>query len=281
MSANLACQTARRRALTVGGVRLHALEWGASGRPAICFLHGGAAHAHWFDAVAGAFADRFHVVSLDQRGHGESAWVTPPAYGTEHFAGDLLGALDALGWERATLVGHSMGGHNAMTFAAWHPTRVERLVIVDSRPAIPPDRLETMHARGRRPRRVHATRDAAIASFRLLPRETVADPALMAHLAAEAIARRDGGWALRFDPETSAARRPVDAWPLLPKIAAPTLIVRGELSPILPPPMAADMLRLIPDARLVEIPGAYHHLVLDRPGEFVAALEGFLSGGGW
>src|SRR5204862_130849 len=134
------------------------------GRPALCFLHGGAAHAHWFDLVAPAFADRFHVVSLDQRGHGESQWAEPAAYATQDFVADLIGVMDSLGWERTTVVGHSMGGHNAMAFAAWHPERVSRLVIVDSRPAIPPERLEGMHARGRH-------------------RETAAAPELLAHLA--------------------------------------------------------------------------------------------------
>jgi len=81
----------------VDSLGLHLLEWGAPGRPALCFLHGGSAHAHWFDLVAPAFAERFHVVSLDQRGHGESQWAEPPAYATEDFAGDLVGVMGALG----------------------------------------------------------------------------------------------------------------------------------------------------------------------------------------
>jgi 3-oxoadipate enol-lactonase/4-carboxymuconolactone decarboxylase len=72
------------------------------------------------------------------------------------------------------------------------------------------------------------------------------------------------------------ARQPVDAWPLLPRITAPTLIVRGERSPILTRAMAAQMREAIPGAASVEIPGAYHHLVLDRPADFTAVLDGFL-----
>jgi len=111
----------------VNGLALRALEWGEPGRPGLCFLHGGSAHSHWFDGVAPAFADRYHVISLDQRGHGESDWPPTPAYATENFAADLLGLLDALGWARVTLVGHSMGGHNSMSFSAWHPERVQAL----------------------------------------------------------------------------------------------------------------------------------------------------------
>ena len=271
------CETARTRGLEINGLRLRLLQWGAPGRPALCFLHGGAAHAHWFDLVAPAFADRFHVVALDQRGHGESQWAEPPAYATEDFAGDLVGVMDALGWERMTVVGHSMGGHNAMAFAAWHPERVSRLVIVDSRPAIPGDRLDWMHARGRRAPRLHPDPDAAARAFRLLPRETVAAAEVLAHLARMGFVEREGGWTYRFDPACNGSRRPVDAWPLLARIVAPTLIVRGERSLVLPREMAARMRAAIPLATLAEIPGAYHHLVLDDPAAFVRALDAFLA----
>jgi pimeloyl-ACP methyl ester carboxylesterase len=273
----LGCERARPRDARINGLRLHLLESGRPGAPGLCFLHGGAAHAHWFDAVTPAFVDRFHVVALDQRGHGESQWAMPPAYGTEDFVADLLGLMDTMGWARMTVVGHSMGGHNAMTFAAWHPERVAALVIIDSRPAIPPERLDTMHTRGRRIPRVHASEDAAVASFRLLPRDTVANPALLTHIARAGLARRNGGWGWRFDPATHGARRPVDAWPLLGTIAAPTLIVRGGLSPILPPEMADRLRTSIPNATLVTVPNAYHHLTLDAPADFTTALEEFLD----
>lgn len=272
-----ACATARRRALAVNGLELRVLEWGEPGAPPLGLLHGGSAHAHWFDRVAAPFARRFHVVALDQRGHGESAWPEPPAYATEDFASDLAGLMDALGWGRMVVVGHSMGGHNALAFAAWHPGRVRGLVIADSRPAIPEERLAQMRRRGARPLRRHATPEAAVAAFRLLPPETVADARLLAHLARTGIVERDGGWSFRFDPECRRSRRPANTWRLLPEVAAPTLIVRGERSPILPPETAERMRATIPGASLVEIPGAYHHLVLDQPEAFVAALDGFLT----
>lgn len=271
-----ACEIARRRSFGVVGLTLSALEWGEPGRPALCFLHGGSAHAHWFDLVVPAFADRYHVLSLDQRGHGASGWAPAPAYATEDFAGDLIGVMDAMGWARTTVVGHSMGGHNAMAFAAWHPERVERLVVVDSRPSIPAERLQHMHRRGDRGPMRHETLGAALKSFRLLPRETVADPRLLEHLAREGVTERDGRFLYRFDPACNGQRRPTDGWALLDRITAPTLLVRGEHSPILPREMAADMLARLPRARLVEIPGTYHHLVLDAPLAFAAALDAFL-----
>jgi pimeloyl-ACP methyl ester carboxylesterase len=272
-----ACDVARRRMFAVNGLRLHALEWGEAGRPGLCFLHGGAAHAHWFDAVVPAFAGRYHVISLDQRGHGESQWAAPPAYATEDFASDLSGVMDLLGWRQMALVGHSMGGHNAMAFAAWYPDRLWALCVVDSRPGIPRERLEAMHRRGHRGPRPHPSLDVALRHFRLLPKDTTADPGLLAHLGRRGIVERDGRFIYRFDPACNGRRRPIDAWPLLPAIQAPALLVRGEHSPILPAPMAAEMRRLIVRAQVTEIPKAYHHLVLDAPGAFSRALERFLS----
>lgn len=269
------CETATSRSVSVNGLRLHLLESGAPGRPALCFLHGGAAHAHWFDRVTPAFADRFHVVALDQRGHGRSDWPKAPAYATEDFAADLLALMDRLGWRRMALVGHSMGGHNAMGFAAWHPDRVSALVIVDSRPALPPERVDRMHAR--RPPRLHPSVEDAVRSFRLLPKETIADAAFLAHLARVGLVRREGGVKYRFDPACNGARKPVDAWPLLERVAAPTLVVRGERSPVLPREIAARMRAVVPKASIVEIPGAYHHVVLDAPEAFNAALAAFLA----
>lgn len=272
----LACEAAERRWEVINGLQLHFLQTGPKGAPPVCFLHGGAAHAHWFDRVIPTFQDRFHVISLDQRGHGESQWAAPPAYATEDFAGDLRALMDRLGWRRMTLVGHSMGGHNAMAFAAWHPERTAALVVVDSRPYLPPERVQRMRERGRRPPRVHASEEAAVAAFRLLPRETIADPALLAHMARAGLARADGGFRFRFDPACYADRKPVDCWPLLARVTAPTLVVRGEHSPVLPLEMAGRMLDVIPNAELVEIPGAYHHLTLDAPEAFGGALDTFL-----
>ena len=271
------CDEARRRSLDVNGLALHALEWGEPGRPPLCFLHGGSAHAHWFDGVAPRFAERYHVLSLDQRGHGRSQWSPAAAYGTPDFASDLLGVMQTLDWSRMILVGHSMGGHNAMAFAAWHPERIAALVIVDSRPSLPPDRLARMHQRGHRGPRRHPSLSTALASFRLLPRETAADPRLLEHMAREGIVEREGHFLYRFDPEANGARRPTDNWPLLSRIEAPTLIVRGEHSPVLTPSMLEEMVQRIPRVRVVEIPGTYHHLVLDAPQAFSAALEEFLD----
>jgi pimeloyl-ACP methyl ester carboxylesterase len=274
----LGCESAARRALSVNGLRLHALEAGRENPRTILFLHGGAAHAHWFDRVMPAFVPRYHAVALDQRGHGESEWPLPAAYGTGDFVSDLEGVLDALGWDRTVLVGHSMGGHNALGFATAHPDRLRALVVGDSRPAIPPERLDHMRERGGRAPRRHATAEAAVAAFRLIPRETVADPALLAHLARVGLVEREGAWVYRFDPACNGTRRPRDLWPLLGRVTTPTLLIRGAWSPIMPAETAERMRAAMPHASVVEIPEAHHHVTLDQPAAFVAAVTAFLDG---
>src|SRR3989442_6876777 len=108
--------------------------------------------------------------------------------------------MDALGWERMTVVGHSMGGHNAMAFAAWHPDRVSRLVIVDSRPTIPSERLHRIHARGRRAARLHPDPHPAAPAFRLPPPVAVPAPGLLTHPARPGFLAPAGAWVYPFAP---------------------------------------------------------------------------------
>src|SRR2546422_11547164 len=113
-----------------------------------------------------------------------------------------------------------------------------------------------MHARGRRAPRLHPDPDAAVRAFRLLPRETVAAADVLAHLARMGFVERDGGGTYRFDPACNGSRRPVDAWPLLARIVAATLIVRGERSLVLPREVAARMRAAVPPATPGQSPRA-------------------------
>lgn len=257
--------TPRDRYVRVGGLRLRYRDWGGEGQPCLA-LHGSAAHAHWWDPVAQLLGHRLRVLALDWRGHGRSEWPRPPAYRSEDFAADLLGVIDRLRLTRVVVAGHSMGGHAALAFAAWHPAALERLIVLDAKPAVNPARLLARRARTAGRWLEFPTRTAALDRFRLSPPETTASPRLVLAVAARGIRRLDSGrWAYRFDPDCDRIRVPVDAWPLLGRIRVPTLIVRGERSTVLPRDLAERMRAAIPSARLEEIPGAYHHVTLDAP----------------
>ena len=102
------------RFFEASGIRLHYLDWGGDPRRhTLILLHGGAAHAHWWDYVAPALNGSGRVLALDFRGHGRSEWARPPQYGLRDYVEDLRGLIDHLG-TRVILVGHSMGGAAAI-----------------------------------------------------------------------------------------------------------------------------------------------------------------------
>jgi len=114
----------------VDGVRLQTLDWGGDG-PALVFLAGYANTPHFFDSIARSFTDRFRVLGLTRRAHGLS---DQPAggYDIPTLALDVVGMLDAYGFERASFVGHSFAGHEMCQLAAAHPDRAERFVFLDA-----------------------------------------------------------------------------------------------------------------------------------------------------
>jgi pimeloyl-ACP methyl ester carboxylesterase len=111
--------------LSVGKMRLHYLDWGGSNshRPML-LLHGGLAHAHWWDFLAPLMLDRYRVLALDLRGHGESSWDRAADYGLEAHVSDVLSFIRAMNLEGVTLVGHSFGGQVALEYVLRYPERV-------------------------------------------------------------------------------------------------------------------------------------------------------------
>ncbi|MBC7636154.1 MAG: alpha/beta fold hydrolase [Acetobacteraceae bacterium] len=100
---------------TLNGLQMRSLDWGnAAASPLVC-VHGYTGSAEGFNGFARHFRDRFHIVALDVRGHGDSAWSPDGAYGYHDQASDLAAFVDQLGLDRFILVGTSMGGLIAMT----------------------------------------------------------------------------------------------------------------------------------------------------------------------
>jgi pimeloyl-ACP methyl ester carboxylesterase len=111
-------------------VQLEVLDWGGTGAPLI-FLAGGGNTAHVYDGFAPRFAGRFHVLGITRRGFGASSHPST-GYDTTTLTQDIVAVLDSLGIVRATFVGHSFAGTELNYLAAHHPTRVQRLVYLDS-----------------------------------------------------------------------------------------------------------------------------------------------------
>jgi pimeloyl-ACP methyl ester carboxylesterase len=274
------CQPASytSRFVEAGGVRLHYLDYGTPGRPPMLCLHGGAAHAHWFDFVAPGFNTGYHVRALDQRGHGDSAWVQPPAYTYEDYASDLAEVVEKLDLRDFVLIGHSMGGMVSLVYAAAHPGRVAQLVVVDTTMRMPEERLAAMREVGNRQSRSHATREEFVARFRLRPPGTSASPEIIRHLARNSGRQTgDGSWRHKFDRNVYAMRPGLDGIPYWRKIGVPALLVKGARSARITPEVIAAIKAFCPHVECTEVPDSDHHVTLDNPAGFVHAVRAFLA----
>lgn len=260
------------------GVRLHFLDYGAAGKPPMLCVHGGAAHAHWFDFVAAGFTADFHVRSLDLRGHGDSAASDPPDYGYGRYAADLDEVAERLDLRDFVLVGHSMGGMVSLVYAARYPGRMAKLVVVDSTMRMTAERIRSLHDLGAREGSRHESREAFVSRFKLRPSGTLASPDVIAHLAHRSGRQHpDGHWRHKFDRAVYGTRETIDGFDFWARIAAPALLVKGSESGRITPEIEAEVRARCPHVQVVEVPRSDHHVTLDNPSGFVDAVRPFVT----
>ncbi len=262
----------RFTAPALAGVSLRALHRGDPSRPALVLLHGGGANAHWWDHLAPSLAEHWYVVALDFRGHGDSDYPEEIVQGA--FVRDLEGLLEHLGTPHAVLVGHSMGGHIALEHAAAAPG-VRALIAIDvARGASRTARRMMRLALALRPS--YGSRDEAIARYQFIPPARRASETLRSSIARHSVRREaDGRFSFKFDPRWFA--QPPGAEIAFERISCPTLLVRGGESRLLTPDRAVELRERIPNARLVEIPEAGHHVHLDQPETVLETIQQFLA----
>lgn len=247
--------------------------------------------ANW-RRVARHFEDRYRVLVYDSRGHGRSAHADQTgisghsgAYTTEALAEDLKGILDDLGWQKVNLLGHSMGGRVVYTFAASHPERVDKLIIVDIGPDMSPTSASTtLRILDAVPVPFVSKKQAKAWFESDFPRvfsDLSNAPALAAWLYANISERPDGTAGWRFDElgirEAVASGRERERWDEIRSLKVPTLVIRGGLSKDLRRDVFERMLRENPKIEGVEIPGTGHWVHSEAFEPFVAAIETFLA----
>ncbi len=265
----------------VNGLKLHYLEWADGGDRTMLLLHGLMAHAHAWDDFASSFHQEYRIISLDQRGHGESEWSRKVAYHLDDHLADLCRFSEILGLDRMTLVGHSMGGRNALFFAACFSEKVERLIVVDARPSSSERSSNALRqllaSFPLEADSLEAVEDAIHALYPLLPRTTVH------HLARHgyrrnALGNRVPAYDTRMTLQCQEAHDPMDnLLPLLSNITCPTLIVRGEESPFLSREDAERIVNLLPRGVLREVRRSTHMPAQENPKAFEAVVRAFLN----
>ena len=268
--------------IELGSLRFHFRDWTASSpdAPVLVLLHGYTGHARSWDAFAQAMTDRYRVLALDQRGHGETQWAAANAYSTDDMTGDLRAFVAALGLKQFALLGLSMGGSVAIRYAGAQPAELSKLVIVDIGPELVTEGLNRIQTSVRAVD-VFDSRDQAFAAARgNNPRAP--ELHLRHRIWNGLMLTGDGRWTYRYDralrdpgnprPRLSAEEN----WHSWNRIAVPTLLVRGGESDLLSPQIAQRMMRENSKASRIDVAGAGHSVPLDQPDGFLLAVREFL-----
>ena len=248
------------------------IAWRADGpstAPALLFLNSLGTTCDIWQPQLARFGERFRVVRLDTRGHGQSA--SPEGdYTLDQAGADALGVLDAAGVDRAHVCGVSLGGMTAMWLAAHAPERVRTIVAVSTAlrigvPATWEDRIRQVEAGG-----PASLADAAMARW-FTERFRHAHPDVVAWCRQMLAGCDPLGYA-----RACAILRDADLHDVATRITAPTLVIVGNEDPVTPPADAAEIRRHIHGARLLTLE-ASHICAVERADAFNAAVLGFLG----
>ena len=269
--------------LKLNGLRINYFEWKGRGRRPLVLMHGLRDYAYYWQDCANRLLDDFHVYTFDQRGHGESERA-PGGYLVWALAADLAAFVDAVGLERFDLSGLSLGSRCSMAYARDNWQRLGHLVLMDMGP-----QMAKVGARGLKadmtakadvPPSSFAHEDALAFFGRQWP--SLDEPSLQRLVQNALVQGEDGLYSYRYDRRlaeitTKAAIPEINyLWDSLTRIQRPTLVMRGEHSPILDDEISARMVESLPDGRLSVFEDTGHSLPRLRPEKFADVLRGFL-----
>ncbi|MEM0935613.1 MAG: alpha/beta fold hydrolase [Pseudomonadota bacterium] len=243
-----------------------------TGRPLV-IAHGLFGSARNWGVIAKRLAETRPVLTLDKRNHGESLWTDTHSYAD--LAGDLAGVIERETDGIADVLGHSMGGKAAMVLALSAPGRVGRLIVADIAP-VAYEHTQLPYVVAMREMDLEGLRSRTEAHARLA--ERVDDEGIRAFLLQSLDLKAEPPrWKLNL--ETLA--REMDeilGWPeIAGRFDGPVLMLSGAASDYVRPEHRAPIRALFPAARFAKIPGAGHWLHAEKPKEFVAAVEAFLT----
>lgn len=259
---------------SVDGLRLRYVEWGESTSEPMVLIHGFSSTADAWARVGEVLAAEYHVVAPDLRGHGQSEWDPQERYSDHQLATDVHTLVQQLGLPPFTLIGHSMGGAVAFTYAATYPEDVVRLVIEDSAPLAPGRMLTEL-------RTTFASRAEVEQSVRTA-QPTMSEAAVQGRVDVYYRPRPDGTWGFQADVvgvrHGRGAHDADRSWENVRRVQAPTLVIRAGAEPTLVSAETAERLsRENPRIRVVTVPGAGHNIHFAHFDQFMTHLRQTLS----
>ncbi len=275
----------------IGDLNVRYLDWSGDGEPLLA-LHGLASSAHWYDIVAPLLRDRYHIYAPDQRGHGQTT-AAPTGYDWKTLSLDLVGLLDHIGLDKVAVMGHSWGGNVATNFAANHPGRVSKLIMIDGGfldgRLFPGATWEAFSHRVR-PRDVTGDRDEFLERLRN-QLGVIWNPEVERIVQTMVYEDEDGQIQDILRPENHAqtirAMWDEPASVTMPRIECPTLIVPAGPTPERAGTEFAETRRRMVDAaekglkngRVHWIPETIHDIGYHKPQELAQVIGNFLSEG--
>lgn len=263
------------------GLRLHFLRWGDSSGVPLVLLHGLRAYAQTWESLVQALGAGYCIYALDQRGRGLSDWAAPASYHTQSYVEDLEDLVAHVGLQRFVLLGHSLGGANALEYARQHPGRLLGLLIEDIGPGSSSQGDGAARIRremGQTPLQFESWEVAR--AFWQAARPGLSQEGLASRLA-HSMQERDGAITWRHDQQGIAEARlsiePTDLWPAVRALDCPSLFIRGARSDFLPPATLHAMTACNPHVRTVEVADASHYVHDDQGPVFNALVAEFLE----
>lgn len=269
-----------RRRMTIDGHSTQYLDWGSTSQPPVLFLHGGGLSSHTFDLVCLQLRQEYWCLAPDLRGHGESDWSPALEYRIEYYVKDLAGMIDDLALQQVVLVGHSLGGLTALSYAASHAERVRGLALLDVGPTIQAAGAGEVIEFMRSTREFASLEDLIDRALALNPRRE--RDLLQASLARKVRQRSDGMWTWkhdlrRYEPGVGETPESLERlWPHVREVQCPTLVLRGADSKVFLADDAVTLTRTLQQGRLETIPDAGHTVQGDKPVGVATALRPFL-----
>jgi pimeloyl-ACP methyl ester carboxylesterase len=276
-------------------LRLHYVDWGNEGAPALLLIHGGRDHCRNWDWVAERLAGRYHIIAPDLRGHGDSDWAQGGGYSELNYVYDIAQLVHQKKMAPVTIIAHSLGGSIALLYSGLFPETVKQVVAIEGL-GPSPDMLKRMRempteqrvrmwieerrkGAGRSPRK-YATIDDAVA--RMKEENTHLSDAQARHLTIHgAVQNEDGTFSWKFDNFVRLGGGPFglsieDQRRIWGCISAPVLLVRGTES-WASDPAKDGRIAHFKNAKLENIERAGHWSHHDRLDVFMEKVEAFLS----
>ena len=250
-------------------------EHGPTGAPVVLLSSGlGGSAGYWRPNIA-LLAERYRVIAYDQRGTGRSERVIAGDLTVQRMADDVLALLDALAIERATLVGHALGGLIGLALAIVAPRRLDRLVLVNAWDRLDPHTARCFDTR------LALLRDSGPRAYLhaqplfLYPPQWISDhhealqaeeEEMLAHFPGPEMMQRRIAAARRFSPGDALAA-----------ITVPSLVIASEDDMLVPPSRSARLAEALPRATLARVPAGGHACNVTYPDHFSAALIDWLD----